>query len=92
MADLSELVTIEEAAEHTGYRPDALRKAVARGRLYGRRMGSGQGGRGLIVTTLEDVARYVAQVEDWRNSGRQPHARRKLPRSERVTVEEVMPE
>lgn len=81
-----ELITLTEAAERSGLSLHAIRKAATRGRLRTQRLGP------LHVTTPDDLARYSAEVETWRDTGRQPRTRKPLPRSQRVQVEEVLPE
>jgi hypothetical protein len=74
--NLDELLTLADAAELTGRSVASLQKAAMRGRLEARLLGTARG-HGEYVTTRDAVARYVAEVEAWRSSGRQPRQRQR---------------
>lgn len=56
-----EIVTLREAAQETGRTLKSLQLAAQRRRLNARKVGDAH--RAVWVTTREDVARWVAQVQ-----------------------------
>lgn len=62
--DMDQLVTSAEAAEIAGRTADAMKRAMYRGRLSGRKVG------GSWVTTRRDLAIYIAETD--RRSRRGP--------------------
>lgn len=69
-ADLDDILTTQEAADLLGRTPDAIRKAISRGRLDARAIGPAN--RQTWITTRAAVAVYRASVAE----GRRPPPRR----------------
>jgi len=68
MTDLDDILTTQEAADLLGRTPDAIRKAIRRGRLDGRTLGPTN--RAVTITTRAALAAYRAAVAEGRRPGR----------------------
>lgn len=88
---IGQMVTLAEAARASPLTYEALKKAAQRGRLAARKVGTGP--RAYYITTLDAVARYVAESEAWRRNGRQPRIPRRaaVDRLTALEIEEVLP-
>lgn len=71
---LDELVTTAEAAELSGRTPDAIKRAMYRGRLPGKKIGGGW------VTTKRDLTEYIGEMNRRSRRGEKKHVRKWRPR------------